>query len=62
MVMPAAVSRPSSLAPLRLFASWGEEKPPIDRKEIELRVIKSISSHDKIEVNQVLSSDIVVFH
>ncbi len=54
LVMPAAVSRPSSLAPLRLFASWGEEKPPIDRKEIELRVIKSISSHDKIEVNQVL--------
>lgn len=47
------------LTSLRYLASWGIEKPPLDRKEVELRVIKSVSSHDKVDQSQV---DLSTFH
>src|SRR6218665_1423171 len=38
--------------PSRFLASWGKE-PVIDRKEIEFRVIKCVSQHDKVNQSQV---------
>lgn len=52
-LMPGSAVARQTFTPLRLFASWGVEKPPIDRKEIELRIIKSVSSHDKVEIDKV---------
>ena len=37
----------------RTFASYGEDLPPIDPKEVELRVFKTISTHDKIDPKNV---------
>lgn len=39
----------------RFLASWGPDKEPADRKEIELRVIKAVTSHDKVDQSQVFS-------
>lgn len=39
--------------PLRFLASWGQDLPKVDPKEIELRVLKSISTHDKIDLKSV---------
>lgn len=47
----AQVSRPMAVR----FASWGPDKVPADRKEVEFRVFKSIASHDKISDTNLVS-------
>ena len=39
-------------SPMRFLASWGF-KDPVDRKEIEFRVIRCIATHDKVDQSQV---------
>ncbi len=34
--------------------SWGPQRQPVDRKDIEFRVIKTISMHHKIDPNLVI--------
>ncbi len=38
----------------RQLPSWGPPRQPVDRKDIEFRVIKTISMHDKIDPNLVI--------
>jgi len=43
--------------PQRAFApSWGPPKPPTDRKDIEFRVLETLSLHDKIDKNSLKMS------
>ena len=49
--LPLPLMKPPSVA--RYFASWGPDRVPPDPKEIELRVIKSIATHDKVDHSMV---------
>lgn len=39
--------------PTRALPSWGPPTPKTDRKDIEFRVLKTLSLHDKIDSKQV---------
>lgn len=44
---------PPMMVRIRSFASYGVDLPPVDPKEVELRVFKSLSTHDKIDPKNV---------
>lgn len=45
--------------PIRQLPSWGPPKEPVDKTDIEFRVLQTLSKHDKIDKNSVKKRTIV---